>query len=146
MLRDIGAIIKSALKGNKLDREDEEFLKGLSVGDKFDEPTAYAILLTELSRMDGHFDEKEERIIEQSLAKLFPLAAHQIPEIMQTAQAAFESFRGTSSCLEIIKEEYSIQERETLYNLINQVIAADNLEEPIEIYLKNKFRMILSGN
>ena len=139
------AAILSTFFQSRADRDqDDLLLAGLSVGDKMDEALAYAVLLTQLAMCDGKFDQAEHSVISNSIAKLFPEHVDDSATLIQTAKHMLTAFRGVNSYVDRIKEEYSIEERERLYDLIEGVINADGHEDQMETYLRDKFKQLLA--
>ena len=144
MFNNLTHIISTFFRSERQRQEDQSMLDGLLSEDKMDEATAYALLLTDLARSDGNFDKNEKTVIEKTLLELFPGRSEDAEILIRTANNVLDTFRESSSFITRIKEEYSQEERDKLYNLIDKVIASDNFEDPVETYLRQKFKTALA--
>ncbi len=105
---------------------------------------AYAALLVDLSTVDGALDPREEKVISVALCKLFSESARNVDDLISTGINLSNSFCGQRGLVGKIKEEYSLHERETIYNLIESVIAADSVTDHVEVFFKNKLAALLN--
>jgi uncharacterized tellurite resistance protein B-like protein len=112
-------------------------------GGELDEAAAYALILTELGMADGNFDAKERAVVADALKELFPARAKEVPGIIKAAENLVNSFRGSASVIARIRREYSAEDKAKLFALIDKVIAADNHQDEIELYLRDKFHSLL---
>lgn len=125
-------------------QEQESLLEGLSVSMEMDEALAYAVLLTDLAMSDGEFHQAEHGVIVSAIAKNFPDHKDDADVLIKTARHLILSFRGPQSFVDRMKQQYSAEERQTIYLLIDKVLSADGHEEAIENYLRKKFRELLN--
>ena len=139
MLRVFG----TSLKAQNLSKEDSALLQALSSVNEIDEPTAYAVLLVDLARCDGHFDERESDAISKVLASRFRLAPRDTAKLVQTALSFLKAVRSSSPSIEVIKEIYSPDERTALVGMIDAVVGADGAEHASEKALQAKLHALL---
>jgi uncharacterized tellurite resistance protein B-like protein len=144
MFKNFRNVIAGAFRSRKEMRVDEALMEGMDVEDNVDEPTAYAVLLMDLARIDGHVSEEERVLIRKTLQELFPGRAKDADILMGAAENVLNSFRGSSMFVAKVKEEYSNEEREKLFAIIEKIIAADNHEDDMEKYLRGKFQALLA--
>ena len=142
LLNQLEAAVAQA-KGLELSADDTALLKGLSAQGEPSEARAYAVLLVDLALADQHFDKRERRVIEETLIDLFKVSVKDAGHLIGEARNIVSSFRDPSTFIKKIKEEYSYEERNRLYEVIERIIAADERENPSEIYLRAKFRNLL---
>ncbi len=127
----------------RLLHDDGDLLSAVAPDDPIDEPTAYAVLLTELALADGSMDRNEEKVIEEALGQMPGVRPKDVPILMDRARSILNSFRGPFSFVSRIKREYSQQEREKLFVVIDKLIKADGVETAYEQYLREKFHALL---
>ena len=116
---------------------------GLEVSLDPSEPMAYAALLIELAAADGEIEGPELRVIEQALEKQFGLPPEEVNDIVGAACARYAAFRGRSSMITKIKEEYSPEEQQVLFKALQDVIAADGEIDSDESLLEARLKSLL---
>jgi uncharacterized tellurite resistance protein B-like protein len=144
MLKNLKNIVKHAFSSKQSRAQDQELLEALNIGDSVDEPTSYAVLLMDLALADGTASKEEISVIRHTLLQIFPDRKLDADILIEAARNILSSFRTQKMFVAKIKEEYSQQEREKLYEVIESVIQADGFEDDMEKYLRTKFRDLLS--
>ena len=130
--------------GRKSDSEkDRQTVKKIS-DEGITEPLAYAYILVELANCDSKFDFRERRIIETFLSETFTLSRQGSNELITTAQGMLHIFRGRSSCIDKIRQEYSYEERQKLYDVIDRIVSADGSTDPYEAFFQMRLKELLA--
>ena len=144
MLKNLKNVVLNTFRSQKSREVDEELLAGLDIEGSVDEPTSYAVLLMDLAMADGVVTKSEISVITHTIAQMFPARAKDCPTLVAAAQNILNSFRTQSMFVAKIKEEYSPEERQMLYTVIDKVIMADGFEDDMEKYLRGKFTALLA--
>ena len=144
MLKNLKNVVLNTFRSQKSREVDEELLAGLDIEGSVDEPTSYAVLLMDLAMADGVVTSSEISGITHTIAQMFPARAKDCPTLVAAAQNILNSFRTQSMFVAKIKEEYSPEERQMLYTVIDKVIMADGFEDDMEKYLRGKFTALLA--
>lgn len=117
-------------------------LKNISVP-KSELEVALAVLLVELASCDQNFEPREYQVISEALQKLFASTPQEVSALVHRAQLVLSNLRGTWHFAEILREELSEAQRKEILGVMDNLVAADQVEDGFEIYLKNKFRTLL---
>lgn len=136
-------MILSFFRSDRQIAEDRSSIEGLLSQGQIEEATAYSFLLTELAISDGKFDEDERKVIQATLSALFPDSENDAANLIKIAENLINNYREPSSFIARIREEYSLEERERLFQAIDKVISADSFTDETEKYLREKFRAAL---
>ncbi len=123
--------------------EDKVMLESLLSESKLDEAQAYAYVLSSIASADGQYDAAERKLVSNILNEIFPGRKADIGHLISNAENMIANFRSSESYVARIKEEYSEEERQKLYNAIDQVIGSDGVNHEAEAYLREKFRKAL---
>lgn len=104
---------------------------------------AVTVLLVDLASVDQNFDQAEYNIIIHGLMRMFGTAKHQGSALINQAQNVLRSMRGVKRFGEQIKENLSQSERQSVMEIIDDIIKADGVVDDYEIFLRHKFQKLL---
>jgi uncharacterized tellurite resistance protein B-like protein len=142
-MKSLSKVLASLLQREHRTEEDTAPLDGLLSDGTPDEPTAYAVLLSDIDRIDGDFTAEERASVEKALGALFPNSPIEPTQLIRNAEGILDSFRGTETYLTKIKAEHSTEERRRIFEAVAAVIKADGAESGEEAYLEKKLKLIL---
>ena len=126
------------------DAEDEQLRIGLRTDDEPSEPLAYAALLVELAMVDGRLDPREEAVITALLTSYFKLSPHDAAQTLSSAKVYGGNSWMRKVFLNKIREEYSPEEQQALFQALGAVVAADGRAQGEELVLVQRLRELLS--
>lgn len=101
---------------------------------------ALAVLLVDLASCDQDFDSKERDAIIFGISRVFGTERFRVGTLINEAQHALNNLRGPSKFVDLLKQNTSIEQRQLMLDVINEVIMADSKEDGFEIYLRQKFK------
>ncbi len=104
---------------------------------------ALAVLLVDLASSDENFDAQEYQVIAQGLRRVFGTGKTEVAQLVQRAQQAIALLRGTTSFATLLRDNLPENERVTIMEVIEEVIAADGVEDGFEVYFRHKFSELL---
>jgi|GEM_PF-1299625 len=104
---------------------------------------ALAVILVDMASCDQAFDSREFQVISRGLRRVFGTQKSDVMELTQKAQAVIANLRGTANFAQLLRENVTVQEREVISQVIEEVIAADGVEDGFEAYLRSKYHEIL---
>lgn len=123
--------------------DDDELLHSLTETDKIDISLAAAVALVDLAWADNDFEQSEYHFIVKRLRDQFQLSAVDIEDLLAYAQGRHAAHRSSYSFIEFVRNQWTDDQREQLFQLITGVIAADGEVDPIEKRLQTKFYELL---
>ena len=104
---------------------------------------ALAVLLVDLASVDQNFDMREYNTIAAGLARIFGTNLHEVQSLVNQANLVLKNLRGTSRFAELLRDNLSVEERQDVMKIIDEVISADGIEDGFETYLRHKFSDLL---
>jgi uncharacterized tellurite resistance protein B-like protein len=144
MLRNISNILSSVISSSNARSDNEELLASIMADDSIPENLAYTTLLLDLARADGNFDPREHAVISSAVQRLFHESPEKCALLIESAENMLDAFRGPGQFVTAVREQYSPEEREQLYTLIEGVVLADGTEDPVEQFFKKKLKNSLA--
>lgn len=87
---------------------------------------AAAALLAEAARLDGDVDPRERDAIERVLARRFNLSAAEAAELAREGETAAEDSTQIFAFTRIINRDWPVEERSELFEMIYEVLYADD--------------------
>jgi uncharacterized tellurite resistance protein B-like protein len=100
---------------------------------------AAAALLAEAARLDGHIEPRERAAIERVLARRFDLSPADAAELAKEGEAAAEDSIQLFGFTRVINRDWPVEERSDLFEMIYEVIYAD---ETLHDYEANLMRRL----
>ncbi|MCB0328125.1 MAG: TerB family tellurite resistance protein [Bdellovibrionales bacterium] len=110
---------------------------------KRDIELAVTVLLVDLASSDQDFDPAEYQVIVRGLMRMFGTPKHEVSALVNQAQNVLRNMRGIGRFGATLKDNLSLDERETVMDVIEEVIAADGVEDDYEIFLRQKLKGLL---
>ena len=110
---------------------------------KKDLELALSVLLVELAGSDQTFDVQEYNIIQNGMRRVFGTTKAEVTALINQANQTLKNLRGTSRFGNLLKENLDPQQRLVIMEVIEDVIAADGVEDGFETYLRHKFADLL---
>lgn len=104
---------------------------------------ALVVILVDLASCDQNFDSEEFQVISRGMRRVFGTQKTDILELIQRAQGVISNLRGTASFAQLLRDNTSSTQKELIAQLIEEVIAADGVEDGFETYLRAKYYEIL---
>lgn len=104
---------------------------------------AAVILLVDVASADQNFDNKEYQAISDGMRRTFGTTKEQVGALVQEAKNALANLRGASKYADLLRDNLDAKERLAVYELIEEVIAADGQVAGFEEYLRQKFAKLL---
>jgi uncharacterized tellurite resistance protein B-like protein len=104
---------------------------------------ALTMLLVELASSDNNFDQEEYHTITISLQRVFNTNRNKAKEYINRASVSLSQVRGTTSYAKLLYDNLSLDERKTVIDIIEELISSDGVQDPFEIYHRNRLRHIL---
>ena len=98
-----------------------------------------AALLAEAARLDGHIEPRERAAIERVLARRFELSPADAAELAKEGEAAAEDSIQLFGFTRVINRDWPVEERSDLFEMIYEVIYAD---ETLHDYEANLMRRL----
>ena len=126
-----------------LDNANSKFASSKKGAKKGDLALAVTVLLVELASSDQSFDPPEYQAIQSGLKQLFGATREEITALINQANLVLANLRGTSSFAETLRDNMSEQDKQTVLQVIDDVINADGKIDGYEIYLKTKVEKLL---
>ena len=104
---------------------------------------AAVILLVDVASADQNFDNKEYQTISDGMRRAFGTTKEQVASLVQEAKNALANLRGSSKYADLLRDNLNPNERQAVFELIEEVIAADGQVAGFEEYLRQKFAKLL---
>lgn len=104
---------------------------------------ACTVLLCEVMRADGHFDNQEQSKLSQIIAKQFSLPAMEVTELIHQAMALCEDATDFHQFTSTINRHYQITEKIHIISLLWQLAIADGEIASIEEHIIRKVADLL---
>jgi uncharacterized tellurite resistance protein B-like protein len=143
ILKNLKHVLSSLFRSERDYLEDKILLEGVQVEDKLDEAQAYAYIFADIASIDGQFADSERDLITSILLEIFPDRRVDIPYLIKNAENMLASFRSSGSFVERIRQEYSLEERQKLYDAIDRILSADGKNDPMEEFQRERFKKAL---
>jgi len=107
-------------------------------------PVAACALLLEMAHVDGEFDESEKESIVSILKRNYDLSDEYAEEIMTTAQAEIEGSIDLWRFTHLINENYTIEEKIHLIEMVWKVAFTDTRLDKHENHLVHRLAELLN--
>lgn len=104
---------------------------------------AAAALLFEVSRSDHDIDEAEKHSIEQIVRRKFDVSSEEVETLMDLAEQEVHDASSLFGFTSLINEQWSIDQRVHLAELMWQVAFADGRLDDHEVHLMRKIQKLL---
>lgn len=104
---------------------------------------ATAVILLEVSAAESRTSIHQKGIIQASLQTLYGLSEEASLAAMQQAQNTLRSMRGSSAFANALRDQLDTDAKRYLLKTMDDVIRADGTKSDMEIYLRNRFRMLM---
>lgn len=104
---------------------------------------ALTILLVELASADQNFDTDEYNRIVSGLKRIFGTDRTTVSSLISQANQALANLRGSSQYGELLKENLSLEQRQAVLEVVEEVIYADGHVDGFELYVRNKIAGLL---
>ena len=101
------------------------------------------MLLVELAGSDQNFDAREYNVISNGLRRIFGTTKDEVAALINQATLNLAHLRGTGRFATLLKDNMTLEERQVVMEVIEEVIAADGVEDGFETYLRHKFSDLL---
>lgn len=96
------------------------------------------ILLVELASADQNFDTDEYNRIVSGLKRIFGTDRTNVSTLITQANHALGNLRGSTQYAELLRENLSPEQRQTVLEVVEEVIHADGKIDGFELYVRNK--------
>ncbi|MBN8548270.1 MAG: TerB family tellurite resistance protein [Deltaproteobacteria bacterium] len=110
---------------------------------KKDMELALTVLLVDLAGCDQSFDIQEYNIIQNGLRRVFGTTKSEVTALINQANLTLKNLRGSGRFANLLKDSLDQAQREVIMEVIEDVIAADGVEDGFETYLRHKFADLL---
>ena len=104
---------------------------------------AVTVLLVDLASCDQNFDAQEYETICVGLKRLFGTTPAQVKDLVHQAKLTLGNLRGLERFANLLREHLSEDEKVKVFEVIDEVIKADGVEDGFEIFLRMKFASML---
>lgn len=104
---------------------------------------ALTVLLVDVAACDDGIDPREQEVITKGLMRMFGTGQSQVNRLITQAKNTLKNLRGISRFAELLKSELSLEERENILEIIEDVINADGEVDGFETYFKHKIAKLL---
>ncbi len=104
---------------------------------------ALTVLLVDLASCDQNFDQDEYQIISQGLMRVFGTSKEGISKLVNQANLVIANLRGTTKFAELLRDNLDSEKKSVVMEVIDEIIAADGVEDGFETYLRSKLCGIL---
>jgi len=102
--------------------------------------TCVAGLLYEMAYIDGSFHENELATITKSLSKTYDIGETNSDELFDIMDYIRSQKESIDEFIAVLKNAYTVEQRENIYNLLLDVAIADGIIDPQEIDLARLIR------
>lgn len=110
---------------------------------KHDLELALTVLLVDLAGCDQRFDIQEYNVIQNGLRRVFGTSKTEVTALINQANQTLKNLRGSGRFASTLKESLDANQRQTIMEVIEDVISADGVEDGFETYLRHKFADLL---
>lgn len=104
---------------------------------------ALTVLLVDLASSDQDFDQQEYTVIVYGLMRLFGTQKQHVSTLVNQAQNQLRNMRGINRFSSLLKENLSLEQREAVMEIVEDLIHSDGEEDDYEIYLRHKLMGLL---
>jgi uncharacterized tellurite resistance protein B-like protein len=104
---------------------------------------ATAIVLLEIAASDQVVDRSERSVIHHGLKELFEISDEQASASLAEAQNYLRNMRSSSTEASMLKDTLDPITKRAVMQLIDKLIHMDGSVSGMEVYLRNRFRMLL---
>lgn len=108
-----------------------------------DIPVATAIVLIEIASSDHIIDKFEKSVIHNGLKSIFKISDQAAAGIILKAKSALSSMRSSSSEASMLKDVLDPASKRAIASVIDTLIRCNGVVDTMEIYLRNRFRLLL---
>lgn len=129
-------------KNNAVNQRRDAYRKKKQVNNKELE-VALAVILVDLASCDQNFEPQEYAVIQKGLTRLFGTDKSEVSALINQATTVLGNLRGSASYVKKLKDNLSLEERQTVMDIIDDVIESDGVEDGFEVYLRTKFADLL---
>ncbi|MBX7137761.1 MAG: TerB family tellurite resistance protein [Oligoflexia bacterium] len=110
---------------------------------KSDLELALAVMLVDLASCDEHFDQREFECIVGGMYRMFGTPRTEVTALINQAKLEMTNLRGPSKFVELLRDNLDLKQRNMILEIVDETIAADNVQDGFEIYLRDKFAQML---
>lgn len=118
-------------------------LKKKNKAPKFQLELALSVILVDLASCDQDFHSQEFQAVSRGLRRVFGTQKTEVLELVHRAQAVIANLRGTANFAKLLSDNTSPEEKQAISGVIEELIAADGVEDGFESYLRKKYYGIL---
>jgi uncharacterized tellurite resistance protein B-like protein len=129
-------------KNEQLTKDKQKFQEKIGVSVQELE-LALTVLLVDLASCDQNFDQDEYQIISQGLMRVFGTSKEGISKLVNQANLVIANLRGTTKFAELLRDNLDNEKKASVMEIIDEIIAADGVEDGFETYLRSKLSGIL---
>lgn len=104
---------------------------------------ALAVILVDLASCDQNFDNHEYHAICEGMRRVLGTSKTEVGALVQRAQIAIANLRGTSNFATLLRDNLSDDARSSIWEVIEELISADGVQDGFELYLRNKYAELL---
>lgn len=104
---------------------------------------ALTVLLVDLASSDQTFDQQEYTVIVYGLMRLFGTQKHDVSTLVNQAQNQLRNMRGIERFGSLLKDNLSIDQREAIMEIVEDLIHSDGEVDEFEVYLRHKLMGLL---
>jgi uncharacterized tellurite resistance protein B-like protein len=122
------------------------WLKANSTVKARDIELATAVLLVELASCDENFEPREFQTIVGGIQRIFGTKADEIRKLIHEAKLAIANMRGTDKFAELLRDNLQAEQKKLIFDVIDEVIRSDGIEDDYEVFLRNKFTRLIEGD
>lgn len=102
-----------------------------------------AVVLLEIAASDSKVTTHEVNIVRNGISALFGATEQEATALMAQASSTLQGLRGSTSYAEMLKSYLDPSMKEGMAQLMDSVINSDGKVDGFEIYLRNRFRLVL---
>jgi len=128
---------------NPTDQGKKKFKRGKAGPDKRELELAVTVLLVDLASCDQNFDPQEYHVIINGLMRIFGTSKDEVSKLINQANLALANLRGVGRFAKLLKDNLDIDTKNTIMEVIEDIIMADGEEDGFETYLRHKFADLL---
>lgn len=138
----LGRTLQSIFEQNELAKKEHQLKKKGEVARR-DMEVAVAVLLVELASADQNFEQSEYVVITNGLRKIFGFTGSNIQALINQSVNTLKNLRGTSHFSSLLRENLSTVEKNSVLEVVEEIIKADGKEDGYELYFRDKIKKTL---
>jgi uncharacterized tellurite resistance protein B-like protein len=104
---------------------------------------AMVVVLVDLASCDQNFEPREYQIILSGLKRMFGSTREQVQALVNQATIVLRNLRGTSRFSQMLKEELSLEQRQIVMEIVDDMVDADGQKDGFEVYFRARLATIL---